>query len=63
VFFDTKKVKGKDGEIEVTADNHGVAIEDGKNWIYLWWKEWDGVKKAVEELKRKHEGELKDINL
>ena len=63
MFFDTKKVKGKDGEIEVTADNHGVAIEDGKNWVYLWWKEWDSVKKTVEELKHKHKGKLKDLNI
>ena len=63
MFFDTKKIKGKAGEIEVTAGNHSVAIEDGKNWVYLWWKEWDDVKKTVEELKHKHKGKLKDLNI
>jgi len=30
-------------------------------WVCLYWDEWDKIKETVEELKKKHENEIKYI--
>jgi len=62
MFSEERKIKVDGDCLEVTIDNTHVIIEDNpKMWVCLYWDEWDKIKETVEELKKKHENEIKYI--
>jgi len=62
MFSEERKIKVDGDCLEVTIDNTHVIIEDNPDmWVCLYWDEWDKIKETVEELKKKHENEIKYI--
>ena len=62
MFSEERKIKIDGDCLEVTIDNTHVIIEDNPDmWVCLYWDEWDKIKETVEELKKKHENEIKYI--
>jgi len=64
MFLEKEEIKVGNRCLEVAVDDTTVVIEtNGGFWVCLWWKDWDQVKKTIEEIRKRHEKEIRYINI